>query len=257
MAQRTGWPNGALAVLVLQLLPIAGSTAAQDSTVFRVRVGPGFDAHSDLLTSPFRQHGTGIDAALGVATRHLAVTLGGGALRSGSSIETSDGGFDDVWTAALDIRGGLHRWGPSPRTEVDLGVSLGGLADVRRHQYSPGYTEIFADLAFPLSASASLGYHLGGRGRLEERMDVGLVTLLLRSPFAGTKALPPAAWAGPWDVQLVRHRLRLSTRASRHLGLFITHGLTILATDRERPLRVVRQDVSVGLELIRGGGDGV
>lgn len=253
MGYWTGRWVGASIALVMQIFP-AARVAGQDSTAVRVRVGPGFDAHSDRLASPFRHHGKGLDLDLSVVRNSLEVTLGVGSDRAGSRFETDKGGYDDLWTANIDVR-----WAKTVAEaiggDVALGGGVGGVAFVRRHQYSQGYREVFADLAAPLFVSAGYGRAWGkGGARLDERLDVALVTLMFRSPFAGTKGLPPSSLAGPWSTQVVRHRLRISTRASRRVRLFVTHGLTLLATDRERPLRVVRQDLSFGIGLVLGGG---
>jgi hypothetical protein len=252
MGKRTGW--AAAAAAAIQVLATVAPAAAQDSTEVGFRVGPIFDAHSDRLASPFHQHGIGLDAGLSLTHGGFQVMFAGSGNRSSSRFGTEDAAFEDVWTASVDV--GWWRRAPlGARTELRLGADVGGFAFVRRHQYSPGYREYFADMAFPLSVSAGLSRALGtGGGRLDERIEVGVMTVLLRSSFAGTKKLPPATWAPPWKAQVIRHRLRLTTGASRHMRLFLTHGLVILATDRERPLRIVRQDVSVGIAVFRGGG---
>ncbi|MCG6956375.1 MAG: hypothetical protein LJF04_10345 [Gemmatimonadetes bacterium] len=255
MGKRMGWAAAAAAAAAVLNLASAAPARAQDSTVVRLRVGAVFDAHSDLLASPLHQHGIGVDAGLSLVHDGFHATLTGSGNRSRSRFGTESAAFEDVWTASMDVGWWRRIATLGARTDVRLGAALGGFAFVRRHQYSPGYREYFADMAFPLSVSAGLGRALGtGGGRLDERVDVGLMTLMLRSPFAGTKQLPPATWAAPWDAQVIRHRLRLTTEASPHVHLFVTHGLMILATNRERPLRVVRQEVSLGIALIRGGG---
>lgn len=255
MGKRTGWAAVAATAAAVLILASVAPASAQDSTVVRLRVGAVFDAHSDLLASPLHQHGIGPNAGLSLVHDGFHVTLAGSGNRSSSRFGTETAAFEEVWTASVDV-GWWRRIGSlGEHTELRVGADLGGFAFVRRHQYSPGYREYFADVAFPLSVSAGLSRTLGkGRSRLDERVDVGLMTRLLRSPFAGTKELPPATWAAPWDAQVIRHRLRLTTEASPHVRLFITHGLMILATNRERPLRVVRVDVSMGMALVRGGG---
>lgn len=256
MGRRAAWPACFLVAAMLQLLPLAGAAAAQDSTLVRLRVGPAFDAHTDLLASPLRYHGTGLGGDLTVVHGALEVTLGGGADRAGSRIESATGGFEEVWTVSADVRWARRAASLGAHTTLELGADVGSLVYTWRHQYSTVYRDYFGDMAFPLSLSVGLAHDLGARGLLDERVDVGLLTLMYRSPYAGAAVFSPGWWAGPGAVQVVRHRLRLSLRTSSHTGIFITQGFTLLATDRERPLRMVRQDVSVGVTLFRGGGRG-
>jgi len=255
MGKRTGWSSAVLAAAALWLVATAGPATAQDSEVIRLRAGPVFDAHSDLLASPLHQHGVGLDADLSVVRNDVQVTLAGSANRAGSRFRTDSTAFEDVWTAAVDVRWWRCVTAPGVRTDLRIGADLGGFAFVRRHQYSPGYREYFADVVFPLSLSVGLGRELGTHGgRLDERVDVGVATLMLRSPFPGAHASPAATWAAPWNAHVLRHRLRISMSATPHLRLFLAHGITILATDRERPLRIVRHDLSMGVAVVRGGG---
>jgi hypothetical protein len=254
MGRPGGWLCCVMAASMLSLPTVAEAATARDSTVVHIRVGAGFDAHSDLLASPFRQHGTGLDGDLALVHDGFQVTLTGGTDRSSSRIASATGGFEDLWTLSADVRWARGVASFGNHTSLELGADVGGLVFGRRHQYSPGYREYFDDVAFPLSLSVGLGHDLGARGLLDERLDVGLLTVMLRSPFAGARTLARAWWTGPGSVQVLRHRLRLSVRMSPHVRVFLTHGLTFLATDRERPLRMVRQDVSVGVTLYRGGG---
>lgn len=254
MGRPAGWLCCVMVAVMMPLPTVVAAATARDSTLVRVRVGAGFDAHSDLLASPFRQHGTGVDGDLTFVHDGFQVTLGGGTDRSRSRMASATGGFEDLWTLSADVRWAHRVASMGPHTSLELGADVGGLAFGRRHQYSPGYREYFDDVAFPLSLSVGLAHDLGAKGLLDERLDVGLLTVLLRSPFAGARTLARAWWTGPGGVQVVRHRLRLSMRMSRHARVFLTHGLTFLATDREQPLRMVRQDVSVGVTLFRGGG---
>lgn len=256
MGRRAGWCSGVLTAAVVQLLSFAGPAAAQDSTLLRLRIGPGFDAHSDLLASPFRHHGTGLDGDITLVHNAVQVTVAGGMDRAGSRYETSSGAFEDLWTASADVRWARRVASLGEHTNAELGVDLGGVIFGRRHQYSPEYREYFDDIAFPLSLSAGIGHDLGHKALLDERVEVGLLTAVLRSPFAGARRLAPAWWAGPGGARFVRHRLRLSVRTGPHLRLFVTHGLTYLGTDREQPLRMVRQDLSVGVTITSGGGGG-
>lgn len=254
MGKRMGWFSTALAAASMWLLATARPVTAQDSTVIRLRLGPVFDAHSDVLASPFHQHGVGPDAELSLVRNGFEVALTGGRNRAGSRFETDSTSFEDVWTAAVDVRWWrrVATWGA--RTDLRLGADLGGFAFVRRHQYGPGYREYYADAALPLSLSVGLGHALGdGGGRLDERVDVGVLTAVLRSSFPGSRDPPTTTWAAPWNAQVFRHRLRLTTEASPHVRLFVTHGLTLFATHGGQPLRIVRQDVSVGVAVARGG----
>jgi hypothetical protein len=254
MGRPRGRPSCVMVAVMLPLLAIAARAAAQDSTLVGIRVGAGLDAHSDLLASPFHERGAGIDGDLTLVHDGFQVTLGGGANRAGSRIASSTGGFEDLWTLSADVRWTHRVASLGPHTALELGADVGGLVFGRRHQYSPGYREYFDDVAFPLSLSVGLGHDLGAKSLLDERLDVGLLTAMLRSPFAGARTLARAWWTGPGGVQVVRHRLRLSVRVSPHARVFFTHGLTLLATDREQPLRMVRQDLSLGVTLFRSGG---
>lgn len=254
MGRRTVRFSGVLLAAALQLLSVPGGGAAQDSTSLSIRVGPGFDAHSDLLASPFRLHGIGLDGDITLLHNAFEVTLGGGMDRAGTPYRTSTGGFEDLWTASVDVRWARRVASLGAHTSVELGADVGGLIYGRRYQYGEGYRSYFDDVLFPLSVTAGLGHDLGHHALLEERVDVGVLTVLLRSPFAGARRLAAAWWTGPTGVQVFRHRLRLSVKTSPGVRLFLTHGLTFVGTDRVRPLRMVRQDLSVGVSLLRGGG---
>lgn len=245
---------GGLLTVLLQaaVAPAGARTLPADSTRLLLGVGPAFDAHTDLLASPFRQSGTGLSLDVGYRHGGLSVDLLGATVGTSSSLEVLDGGVEDGWTAALDVAY-LRPVGEGGRTTWRVGAELSGLAFVRRHHYARGAArEYFADLMIPLSAvgEVSRGF---GRTLLEERVGVGLAAVLFRSPWSATKTRPSGSLAGPGSLWLLRHRLRATWRMSTRTRLLLTHEATFYDTDRRRLVRLLQQRIVVGVGLLLGG----
>lgn len=241
---------GALFVSTVQALAAQGNP-----NVLRIRVGPFFQGHTDLLATPFRQHGTGF--ALGFVYRRggLWIDLGGGVASTSSALEGPDLGVEDVWNVGFEV-GHVRPTPQRGRVGVRVGASLAALAFVRRHHYGPTVSrEFFGDLVIPLSAVGEVGVRLGSSTRLEERAEAAIASVLLRSSFAGTKGVPEATFAAPWELVLLRNRLALERAVSSRFRLALAHAVTVYATDRSRTVRLFRHDLTVGLTLIFGGGD--
>jgi hypothetical protein len=139
------------------------------------------------------------------------------------------------------------------RTTLRVGGSVAALGLVRRHHYGPtAARELFGDLIVPLSVVGEAATRLDPSTRIEDRAEIGIVSLLFRSSFAGTKGWPDAVVAAPWDVVLVRNRLSLEHALSTRMRLTLGHDLTVYAADRHRRVRLLRQDVSAGIRLMLG-----
>jgi hypothetical protein len=244
----------ALFALLTVAMP-AGVLRAQPATsAWKLRVGPSFQSHTDLLATPFRQHGLGLALGLEYRRGGLLVALGGDVGGTSSALEATGLGTEDVWNGRLEV---VYVRGMNVVGGVTLraGGSLAGLAFVRRHDYGPRASrDIFADVIVPLSLVGEAATDLGAATGLRNRAEVGIVSLLFRSPFAATKtqSLPEAGVAAPWDLVLVRNNLALVRTLLAGLRLTLEHGLTLYATDRTRRIRLLRQDVSVGLEWVPG-----
>jgi hypothetical protein len=236
--------------LLTVTMPAGVLRAQPDGSAWRLRLGPSFQSHSDLLASPFRQHGAGLALGLEYRRGGLRVGLGTDVGGTSSALQGEDLGTEDVWNGGLEVA--------YARTAGDLGAvtlraggSLAALAFVRRHHYGPRASrDIFADVIVPLSLVGEAATDVGSSTGLRNRAEVGIVSLLFRSPFAATKtqSLPEAGVAAPWDLVLVRNHLALVRTLSAGLRLTLEHGFTFYATDRTRRIRLLRQDVSVGLE---------
>ncbi len=246
--------GGFLAVILLTAAgPAAARTAPADSSRLSLALGPSFEAHSDLLASPFRQSGVGLGFGLGYRRGGVALHLGGAVGGTSSRLDEPDEGIEDTWTVGLDLAWvrPVAAWG---RTTVRAGGSLAGMGFVRRHHYGRGAgREYFADMIVPLSAVGEVDRGLGIAGRVEERLELGLAALLFRSPFAATKTFPDGRLAGPGSLRLVRNRLTVEWRTSLRTRLALTHALTFYDTERNRLVRVVNQRVGVGIVVVFGG----
>jgi hypothetical protein len=241
----------ALAAAVVLAVPAAAQDGGGSSLL--LRLGPTFHAHSDLLASPFRQRGSGIDGALAYRRGSFAVELQAGTAvtASGDGLTAAQGGVEDVWAGALDLT-----W-TTPVTrfagaEVGVGAGLSAVASVRRHHYLGGSTEFFADLLAPLSVAANAARPVGSRGLLQEGLSLSVATLLFRSPFAGAKTFPGASLSGPWETHVARHRLALDRDFGPRLRIGLSHGLTLIASSRQRDLRIVRQDLTATVTVVLG-----
>ncbi len=250
--------GGLLAVLlvaapgpaVARALP--AHAAAADSSRLGLRVGPTFDAHTDLLASPFRQSGTGPALGVGFAHGAFSVDLLVTSVGTSSSLDGPDAGVEDGWMAGLDVAY-LRPVGGGARTTVRAGVGLSGLAFVRRHHYGRSAPrEYFADLVFPVSAVGEVSRVLGTTV-VDERVGVGLVAVLFRSPWAATKTFPDASLAGPASLRVFHHRMSVTWAMSPRIRLQLTHELRYYDTDRNRLVRVVQQQLGAGLGIVLGG----
>jgi hypothetical protein len=242
----------------LALMTVAAPTgtlrAQPDTSAWRLRVGPSFQSHSDLLASPFRQHGIGLALGLEYRRGGLRMDLAGDAAGTSSALLGEDRGTEDVWNGGLAVAY-VRSAGDVRGVTLRAGGGLAALAFVRRHHYGPAASrDVFADVVVPLSLVGEAATDVGASTGLRNRAEAGIVSLLFRSPFAGTKtqSLPEAGVAAPWDLVVVRNHLTLVRTLSASLRLTLGHGLTIYATDRSRRVRLLRQDVSVGLEWVPG-----
>jgi hypothetical protein len=266
MIERCMRHGGILAVL-LAVLPAAllavllwatpgaaeAGPAPPDTTRILLGVGVVFDAHTDLLASPFRQSGTGLSLDVGFERGAFSAHLLGATVGTSSALEREDVGVEDGWVAGLDVAW-LHPVAGGERTTWRVGGGLSGLAFVRRHHYGAGASrEYFADLLVPLSAVGSVRRALGGTV-LEERVGVGIAAVLLRSPYAATKTFPAASFAAPGSLWLLRHRLRATWRMSPRTRFVLTHEATFYDTDRHRLVRVLQQRLAAGIGVHLGGG---
>lgn len=253
-----------LFVLTALLLPAAGLHAAvsarpatpvspaPDTTRLALAIGPAFQTHSDLLASPFHQDGTGLGLRVSFRRGGLTLALRGGIASTSPSFNELGEGGEDVWAGDLHARY-LRRVADPFGTTVFVGASLAAVASVRRHKYPGGSDEFFADLAVPLSVAAAVTRKLDGRTSLAAFADVGVISLLFRSPFAGTKEFPDPGIAAPWDSNVLRGRLELSRRLGRRFSLGLAHELTFLTSDRHRSLRVLQQHLSLEAAILLGG----
>lgn len=252
--RRSARCGGFLAVLFWTAAgPAAAGTAPADSSRLVVAIGPSFEAHSDLLASPFRQTGVGAGFGLGYRRGGISVDADGAVGGASSRLDAPDEGVEDTWTAGLDVAWvrPVAAW---ERTTVRVGASLAGLAFVRRHHYGRAAArEYYADLMVPLSLVGEVACRAGDAAWVEERLELGLGAVLFRSPFAATKTFPSASLAGPGSLRVVRNRLTVEWRTSSRTRLALTHALTFYDTDRNRLARVVQQRVAVGIVLVSGG----
>ncbi len=233
--------------------PAAARAAPADTTRLTFAVGPLFDAHTDLLASPFRQTGTGFTLGVGFARGGFSADLGGSTTSTSSSLDRDDEGVEDGWSAGLDVSY-LRRVAGGARTTWRVGGALSGLAFVRRHHYGGNASrEYFDDLIVPLSGVGEVSRAFGRSTVLEERLGVGLVAILFRSPFAAAKTSPTASLAGPGALRLVRNRLRATWWLSPRTRLLLDHEATFYDTDRHRLVRVVQQRLTAGLGIVFGG----
>jgi len=241
------------ALLSMAAGPAAARTVPADSSRLAVVLGPSFDAHSDLLATPFRQSGVGVGFDIRYRRGSLSLDLDGAAGGTSSRLDLPDEGTEDTWAAGVDLAWvrPVAGWG---RTTVRAGASLAALGFVRRHHYGPeAGREYYADMILPLSAVGELDRGLGDAGRVEERLELGVAAVLFRSPFSATKTFPSASLAGPGSLVVVRNRVTLEWRASARTRLALSHALTFYDTDRNRLARVVQQRVGVGIVLVVGG----
>jgi len=245
--------GGFLAVLFWMAAgPAVAHTTAADSSRVTLAVGPSFEAHSDLLASPFRQSGVGVGFGLGYRRGGLSVDLGGAVAGTASRLDTPDGGIEDTWTAGIDVAW-VRTVAARERTAIRVGASLAGLAFVRRHHYGVGAArEYYADLMVPLSMVGEVVRRVTHGASVEERLELGLGALLFRSPFAATKTFPSGSLAGPGSLTVVRNRVTVEWRTSARTRMGFSHALTFYDTDRHRLARVVQQRVGIGIVLVTG-----
>lgn len=228
------------------------SPTPPDTTRLALAIGPAFQTHSDRLASPFHQSGTGFSLGMSFRRGGLTLALRGGIASTSSSFDELGEGGEDVWAGDLRVRylrPVAEPWG----AKFSIGASLAGVASVRRHTYPDGTDEFFADLAVPLSLAAEITGRLGQRTSVAASADVGVVSVLFRSPFAGTKDFPDPEVAAPWDSNVFRGRLELSRSLGPRFALGLAHELTFLTADRHRSLRVLHQSLSVEAAILLGG----
>ena len=97
--------GGLAAVLLLTAAsPAAARALLPDRTSLLLGVGPAFDAHTDLLASPFRQAGAGFAVGLGSERGGRCRSASAGrAIGTSSRLDGSDAGLEDGWMAGLDV----------------------------------------------------------------------------------------------------------------------------------------------------------
>jgi hypothetical protein len=252
--RRSARCGGFLAVLLWTAAgPAAARTTVTDSSRIALTVGPSFEAHSDLLASPFRQSGVGVGFGLGYRRGSLSVDVTGAVAGTSSRLDAPDEGVEDTWTAGLDVAW-VHPVAAWERTAIRVGGSLAGLAFIRRHHYGHAAArEYYADLMVPVSLVGEAVRRVADDASVEERLELGVGAVLFRSPFAATKTFPAAALAGPGTLALARNRITVEWRASARTRLAFSHALTFYDTDLNRLARVVQQRVGVGVVLVPGG----
>lgn len=241
-----------LIVLLTVTTPTSARPAQSDPNTLTLRIGPSFQSHVDLLATPFRQRGSGVAMGMEYRRGRFRVAFDAAVGGTSSALEGDDLGVEDVWNGTVEVvYAGVVREGD--RATLRAGASLAGLGFVRRHHYGPtAAREFFADLIVPLSVVGEAGAGVGTSTRIENRSEIGIVSVLFRSSFAGTKDVPEAVVAAPWDTALLRNRLSLERALSARIRLTLEHALTVYATDRHRRVRLQRQDVSVGVRIVLG-----
>jgi hypothetical protein len=232
--------------------PQSAAGARSEPNSLTLRVGLSLQSHVDLLATPFRQHGSGVAVGVEYRRGRLRLELDADVGGTSSALEGQDFGVEDVWNGVVQATyaGAVHE---GDRVTLRAGASLAALGFVRRHHYGPtAARELFGDLIVPLSVVGEVAARVDPSTRIENRAEIGIVSLFFRSSFAGTKGWPEAVVAAPWDLVLVRNRLSLEHALSPRTRLTLEHGLTVYAADRHRRVRLLRQDVSAGIRLMLG-----
>lgn len=251
--------RGGLLALLIEAMPgpAAGASPVPvlvaDTTRITAEVGSVFDAHLDRLASPFRQTGLGVGWSTSYRRGGFTVEVGRSSGKATSTVDDDRAPGEETWAGHLDLAY-VRRIGGGDRTDYRVGASLAGLFFVRRHAYGTSGREYFADLMTPLSLVAEAHRRLGDETVVGDRLSVGVASILFRSPYYATKEFPGGSFATPFGLRLVRNRLSIERPLTRRTRLILTHHLTFYDASRHADVRVVQQELRLGLAVLFGGG---
>ncbi|NIP56689.1 MAG: hypothetical protein GWM92_01120 [Gemmatimonadetes bacterium] len=211
---------------------------------------------SDELASPLRHRGLGFQG--GVSLRRSGdrsawdLELLGERARIESRIADSEGGYEALYRATLSYAHLRTVGRPlDGRLQLYVGGRIAAAVHYRSHQYGSLQSEEFAEGIVPLEVAGRWGLTLDPRTRLEHRVSVPLVSLVLRTPYSGLKYVPDLKVAGPSRARGFTSRLMLGRRLTERLGLAAFHRISVFHYPDPLPVSWVGHGFGIELELLR------
>jgi len=233
--------------------PEAGSWRFQG---LGLEIGLARQGLSDELASPLRHRGVGFQG--GVSFRRSGersawdLELLGELARIESRIADSEGGYEELYRATLSYAHLRTVGRPlDGRLQLYVGGRIAAAVQYRSHQYRSLQSEDFAEGIVPLELAGRWDLVLDPRTRVEHRVSVPLVSLVLRTPYSGLKYVPDLELAGPTRARGFTSRLLLRRRLTERLALAAFHRISVFHYPDPLPVSWVGHGFGIELELLR------